>query len=447
MISDISAAVGDELVFDWAADSQNIVTLRQRSCLNVEHGIAVANASAGHAAFELNQAGRFNFASSMPGQCEAGVLVKVTVLPADMTAEDLSAAAEKAEEQELHHALSDGVGHCLDPVQDPADAAVRSISCYSPPIVLGPGEAANAFYHLPNPYPEGEMIAKISQKSNIVDENGRDVPLSEVYLHHVFGSRDFVRGEGAEYRGTWDGPPAVAPYFTVINGSKFASHGSRLMNIHTISTWGVPEDSVQRTYFLQYNVTYRIIVASDNMLIEPTILYMMDAVNGTIEYDVTSQPDANTSTLSLTGPLDARWTLPDGVLPGSVFGPSYAHQENTAFGAFNGQIFPDPLDMPGEDIAVVQDQGPLLKTTQDDPITARDDSPKPKSWLAESMLAIVSAFAVACFAVFAMIIFKHHRTRGLTYRAVPQREETADAEQGTRQGLRTFSLSSSDQEA
>ena len=49
----------------------------------------------------------------------------------------------------------------------------------------------------------------------------------QVYLRHVFGSRDFLQGEGAEYRGSWDDEPAVAPYFSIINGSDFATEESR----------------------------------------------------------------------------------------------------------------------------------------------------------------------------------------------------------------------------
>lgn len=37
----------------------------------------------------------------------------------------------------------------------------------------------------------------------------------------------------------------------------------------------------------------------------PVVSYMMDAANGTIEYDVVKQPGQNVSTLSLSGPIDA----------------------------------------------------------------------------------------------------------------------------------------------
>ena len=41
-------------------------------------------------------------------------------------------------------------------------------------------QVADKFYFLPNPYPEGKLVAKMKQTSSIVDSEGRDVPLSEV---------------------------------------------------------------------------------------------------------------------------------------------------------------------------------------------------------------------------------------------------------------------------
>ena len=40
----------------------------------------------------------------------------------------------------------------------------------------------NWFYELPVPYPEGEDVAVVRQTSQLVDENGRPVPLSEVSM-------------------------------------------------------------------------------------------------------------------------------------------------------------------------------------------------------------------------------------------------------------------------
>lgn len=38
----------------------------------------------------------------------------------------------------------------------------------------------DAFYHLPNPYPEEQIVGVIKQTLAVVDESGRQVPLSEV---------------------------------------------------------------------------------------------------------------------------------------------------------------------------------------------------------------------------------------------------------------------------
>jgi hypothetical protein len=40
--------------------------------------------------------------------------------------------------------------------------------------------------------------------------------------------------------------------------------------------------------------------------VKPVISYMLDAANGSIEYDVVQQPDKQTAQLSLSGPMDAR---------------------------------------------------------------------------------------------------------------------------------------------
>ena len=41
----------------------------------------------------------------------------------------------------------------------------------------------DAFYQLPNPYPEDEIVGVVKQTLAIVDETGRQVPLSEVMQH------------------------------------------------------------------------------------------------------------------------------------------------------------------------------------------------------------------------------------------------------------------------
>ena len=67
-----------------------------------------------------------------------------------------------------------------------------------------------------------------------------------MYLHHIFGPGKFVVGEGAEFRGQWKFPRLPEPYYSVVEGSQFASNESRLVNIHIISTLGVEPQNVQR---------------------------------------------------------------------------------------------------------------------------------------------------------------------------------------------------------
>ena len=49
----------------------------------------------------------------------------------------------------------------------------------------------------------------------------------QLYLHHIFGPSDLITGEGAEFRGNHDAAPLAHPYYTVVNGSHFASQMSR----------------------------------------------------------------------------------------------------------------------------------------------------------------------------------------------------------------------------
>ena len=122
-----------------------------------------------------------------------------------------------------------------------------------------------------------KVVAVISQQSQIVDANGRQVPLSEVccplsqgrcnlhedsaaydshdrplakslesnskvsaadhlqrivntlqvYCHHFFGSSSLIAGEGAEIRGSMDRAPLLPPYYVIINGSYYADPSTR----------------------------------------------------------------------------------------------------------------------------------------------------------------------------------------------------------------------------
>ncbi|KAL0040659.1 hypothetical protein WJX79_000858 [Trebouxia sp. C0005] len=65
----------------------------------------------------------------------------------------------------------------------------------------------DAFYFLPNPFPEGVEVGVTKQTLAIVDDSNRQVPLSELYLHHIFGPSNLIIGEGAEFRGDHNTPP------------------------------------------------------------------------------------------------------------------------------------------------------------------------------------------------------------------------------------------------
>lgn len=41
----------------------------------------------------------------------------------------------------------------------------------------------DAFYQLPNPYPEEQIVGVVKQTLSLVDETARQVPLSEVLPH------------------------------------------------------------------------------------------------------------------------------------------------------------------------------------------------------------------------------------------------------------------------
>lgn len=338
---DIDALKGDRLVFDWEGDQRNVVTLQKRSCSNVMNGVEIARPTDSPAVFSLNDTGTFFFSSSLGDQCTAGSLFAVAVTLGNATAEDVKKQHQEERAGDFRDLIRDGDGYCLQPVTDARDSTLMHATCYSPPMQLKPGQVEDALYFLPNPYPENQMVGVTKQTLAIVDDSNRQVPLSELYLHHIFGPSDLVTGEGAEFRGGNDNPQLVEPYHTVVNGSHFVSNLSRLVNIHVINTLGVAPEDVPRciecwcsderhamkgkhgggsccseslcpssvpstainTYHLQLNISYRTLEPSRPVI--PVISYMMDANNGSIEYDVVRQAGQHTSVLSQSGPIDA----------------------------------------------------------------------------------------------------------------------------------------------
>ncbi|KAL3145704.1 hypothetical protein ABBQ32_003237 [Trebouxia sp. C0010 RCD-2024] len=338
--TDLEAVVGDRLVFEWDGDSQNVVALRKRNCALT--GVELATSAGSPAYVSLNYTGTYFFSSSLAGHCPSGQLFAVSVTPINETAGDVTKDQQEQRNNDFQDLIRNGSGYCDAPVQDAADSGLLTAHCYSPPMQLKPGQVEDALYFLPNPFPENKLVGVTKQTLAIVDDTNRSVPLSELYLHHLFGPSDLVTGEGAEFRGYHDAPPLPHPYYTVVNGSHFTSEMSRMVNIHVINTLGVAPGQVQKciecwcsderhrlkgenggggccssalcpsaepsstvnTYHLQFSVTYRLLDPSQPVL--PVVSYMLDGANGTIEYDIVKQSGQDISTLSLSGPLDAR---------------------------------------------------------------------------------------------------------------------------------------------
>lgn len=336
---DISAAVGDRLVFAWEGDQKNVVTLPTRSCENVENGVQLAGPMDSPAVVSLNWTGTFFFSSSSNDDCTAGSLFAVAVTPKNESAEHVQKRHKEERGGSFEDLIRDGVGSCLEATADASDSSLFTAVCYSPEIQLKPGQVEDALYFLPNPFPEGKMVGVVKQTLGLVDSSSRQVPLSELYLHHIFGPSNLVVGEGAEFRGGNMEPALAEPYHTVVNGSHL-SDMSRLVNIHVINTLGVAPDDVPsciecwctdaqhelrgkhgggsccsdcpssapdttiNSYHLQFNITYRVLDSSTQSV--PVISYMMDAANGSIEYDIVQQPGQQMAKLSLSGPMDAR---------------------------------------------------------------------------------------------------------------------------------------------
>jgi hypothetical protein len=88
-----------------------------------------------------------------------------------------------------------GEGNCSAPVPVPGTMDMYTSRCISLGWAMKPGDVVNSFYSLPMPYPEDALIATVNQSVQLVDDTMRPVPLSEMYVHHVFGDSRNVLGE------------------------------------------------------------------------------------------------------------------------------------------------------------------------------------------------------------------------------------------------------------
>jgi hypothetical protein len=88
-----------------------------------------------------------------------------------------------------------GEGNCSAPMLVPGTLDTYTTRCMSVGWPMKPGEVVNSFFSLPSPYPEDSLIAIVTQSVQVVDDTLRPVPLSEMYVHHVFGDARNVLGE------------------------------------------------------------------------------------------------------------------------------------------------------------------------------------------------------------------------------------------------------------
>ena len=261
---------------------------------------------------KLDAPGTYYFACSTVGHCEAGQLLEVNVQGREGEG---GGGGGGGGNSGVDGAVGGG-GLCSAavPVENSVDGAVV-VTCRSEAIRLSPGDNVYPTIPLPSPYPEDTTVVILSVAAEVVDADGRPVPLSEVYLHHTFGDYRFIPGEGAETRQSPMRNPLAAPYGMVLDGSEFTDDESRLTNVHVINTVGVaPEDvksciecwcdsddgevigsigccrkcpssstAAPKDYFLEYVVTYREL--KDESSVEPVVHVALD-INGAVEYSV-----------------------------------------------------------------------------------------------------------------------------------------------------------------
>ena len=246
----------------------------------------------------LTEPGTFYFSCSITGHCEAGMLLTVNVAAAGGAGAPAAAPTEPS--------ASNNTGACSPPVIDTATGLV-SVSCLSPAISMSPGYNVFPDLLMPSPYPADASVAQRTLSGQVVDAAGRAVPLSEVYLHHLFADYRFLSGEGTEVRRSPLRTALPAPYALVVDGAEFAAPTRRYANVHVINTVGVgaadikacvecwcpntdpptgsigccakcPSNSTapKQDYFLQYNVTYSPMTQALAATVSPVLKFGLD---------------------------------------------------------------------------------------------------------------------------------------------------------------------------
>ncbi|KAK9796972.1 hypothetical protein WJX73_002710 [Symbiochloris irregularis] len=137
-----------------------------------------------------------------------------------------------------------GNGTCEGPVYN-SDTGLTEVHCLGPRHPLSPGQTIDVMMLLESPYPKNASVIVHRQTAQLVDDNLRPVPLTEVYVHHYVSSASFLLGNGAEIRGSFKRAVLPEPYALIVNGSAVADPRQRLTNIQLINTVGLPAEEAK----------------------------------------------------------------------------------------------------------------------------------------------------------------------------------------------------------
>jgi Stress up-regulated Nod 19 len=88
-----------------------------------------------------------------------------------------------------------GGGNCTAPELVAGTSNTYMTECISPGFPMKPGDVINSFYEMPMPYPSNALVTILDQQASIIDSTRRQVPLSEIYVHHFFGDARNFRAE------------------------------------------------------------------------------------------------------------------------------------------------------------------------------------------------------------------------------------------------------------
>lgn len=322
----INASPGDALVFNFKQGLHDVWQIPASTCV-FDNGTRLSPPSVSQYNYTIKStdAKTLYFACSTIGHCSAGQLLQVNVIPSNSTSTNTHPDSSTS-------TTTKDDGYCGAPSLNQTSGYL-TVSCRSPPLSLQPGSNIAPEVIFPSPYPNDTTVLLRTISAEIVDETGRPVPLSEVYLHHIFGDYRFIPGEGAEIRHSPMHTALPGNYGYIVNGNDFLSRDSRAINFHVINTVGVSPENLKpciecwckgtdppigsigccskcpsnssapaKNYYLQYNVSY-----SDSPEIVantmPVLGVGMD-VHGGVEYSVAPQGPNTTNVVTQRYSLD-----------------------------------------------------------------------------------------------------------------------------------------------